>query len=168
MVSGSRICAKRVVWTRGTTCCGGWRRSWQRRLVLKDLMGVHLHSEAIFLDFFRVNVNDTAQGEAALARLKVYEGIPSPYDKTKRMVVPDALKVLRLQKGHKYCVLSRLSSEVGWSYYDTIRELENKRKDKAQLVYERKKQVNKLRVKAEMVAQEKLGSQLDILAQVKY
>jgi len=31
------------------------------------------------------------------------------------------IRVLRLQKGHKYCVLGRLSSEVGWSYYDTIR-----------------------------------------------
>jgi len=34
----------------------------------------------------------TKRGEAALDRLKVYEGIPPPYDKTKRMVVPDALK----------------------------------------------------------------------------
>jgi len=46
--------------------------------------------------------------------------------------------------------------------------LEKKRKDKAGLVYERKKQLNKLRVKAEKVADEKLGSQLDILAPVKY
>lgn len=34
----------------------------------------------------------TKRGEAALSRLKVYEGIPPPYDKIKRMVVPDALK----------------------------------------------------------------------------
>ncbi|XP_027154946.1 60S ribosomal protein L13a-2-like, partial [Coffea eugenioides] len=68
------------------------------------------------------------RGAAALARLKVYEGVPPPYDKTKRMVIPDALKVLRLQAGHKYCLLGRLSSEVGWNYADTIRELEAKRK----------------------------------------
>ena len=30
----------------------------------------------------------TKRGEAALARLKTYEG----YDRTKRMVIPDALK----------------------------------------------------------------------------
>lgn len=30
-------------------------------------------------------------------------------------------RVLRLQKGHKYCLLGRLSSEVGWNYYDTIK-----------------------------------------------
>ena len=56
----------------------------------------------------------------------------------------------------------------GWNYYDTITELEKKRKEKAHLLYERKKQLNKLRVKAEKVAEEKLGSQLDILAPVKY
>ncbi|KAG5118951.1 hypothetical protein JHK82_033371 [Glycine max] len=66
--------------------------------------------------------------------------------------------------GHKYCILGRLSSEVGWNLFDIIRELEKKRKDKAQLVYERKKHLNNLRVKAEKVAEDKLGSQLDILA----
>ncbi|TYH26993.1 hypothetical protein ES288_A02G033400v1, partial [Gossypium darwinii] len=36
----------------------------------------------------------TKRGVAAFARfkLKAYEGIPAPYDKTKRMVIPDALK----------------------------------------------------------------------------
>lgn len=28
---------------------------------------------------------------------------------------------MRLQAGHKYCLLGRLSSEVGWNHYDTIR-----------------------------------------------
>ncbi|KAH7838913.1 hypothetical protein Vadar_032637 [Vaccinium darrowii] len=106
----------------------------------------------------------TKRGAAALARLKAYEGIPPPYDKKKRMVIPDALKVLRLQAGHKYCLLGRLSSEVGWNHYDTIRELEEKRKQKSQAVYERKKQLTKLRIKAEKAAEEKLGSELDILA----
>jgi len=54
----------------------------------------------------------TKRGEAALDRLKVYEGIPPPYDKIKSMVVPDALKVLRLQKGHIFCLLGQLSAEV--------------------------------------------------------
>ncbi|KAL1162145.1 hypothetical protein V6Z11_A07G182300 [Gossypium hirsutum] len=110
----------------------------------------------------------TKRGAAALARLKAYEGIPAPFDKIKRMVIPDALKVLRLQKGHKHCLLGRLSSEVGWNHYDTIRELEKKRKERAQVAYERKKQLNKLRVKAEKTAEEKLGSQLDVLDPVKY
>ena len=47
-------------------------------------------------------------------------------------------------------------------------ELEAKRKERAQVAYEKKKQLNKLRVKAEAAADEKLGSQLDIIAAVKY
>ncbi|CAH9092535.1 unnamed protein product [Cuscuta epithymum] len=110
----------------------------------------------------------TKRGAAALGRLKVFEGVPTPYDKVKRMVIPDALRVLRLQAGHKYCLLGKLSSEVGWNHYDTIKALENKRKERAQATYERKKQLTKLRLKAEKAAEEKLGSQLDILSSVKY
>ena len=40
----------------------------------------------------------TKRGAAALARFKAYEGIPPPYDKTKRMVIPDALKSVTLSK----------------------------------------------------------------------
>ncbi|MBA0672481.1 hypothetical protein Goklo_025478 [Gossypium klotzschianum] len=110
----------------------------------------------------------TKRGAAALARLKAYEGIPAPYDKIKRMVIPDALKVLRLQKGHKYCLLGKLSSEVGWNHYDTIKELERKRKERAQVAYESRKQLTKLRVKAEKVAEEKLGTQLEVISPIKY
>ncbi len=54
----------------------------------------------------------TKRGTAALDRLKCFEGIPAPYDTTKRMVVPDALKVLRLQHGHRFCKLGDLSASV--------------------------------------------------------
>jgi len=38
----------------------------------------------------------TARGVAALERLKLFEGIPSTYEAKKRVVIPDALKVVRL------------------------------------------------------------------------
>ena len=47
----------------------------------------------------------TARGAAALERLKLFEGVPPPYDKKKRMVVPEALRVLRLKPGRKYCTV---------------------------------------------------------------
>ena len=47
----------------------------------------------------------TARGAAALERLKLFEGVPPPYDRKKRMVVPDALRVLRLKPGRKYCTI---------------------------------------------------------------
>eukprot|EP00250_Pteridium_aquilinum_P002344 c12543_g1_i1 orf=388-1014(-) len=110
----------------------------------------------------------TKRGAAALERLKAFEGVPAPYDKMKRMVIPDALKVLRLQPGHKFCLLGRLSSEVGWHHYDTIKDLENKRKEKAKVFYERKKQLIQLRLKAEKKAEEQLGEVNAVLGPLSY
>lgn len=81
----------------------------------------------------------TARGAAAMERLKVFEGVPPPYDKQKRMVVPQALRVLRLQPGRKYCTVGRLSHEVGWKYQDVVSRLEDRRKAKSAAYYERKK-----------------------------
>lgn len=58
-----------------------------------------------------------------MERLKVFEGVPPPYDKTKRVVVPQALRVLRLKPGRKYCTVGRLSHEVGWKYQDVVARL---------------------------------------------
>ena len=62
----------------------------------------------------------TARGAAALERLKTFEGIPPPYDTQKRMVVPQALRVLRLKPGRKYCTVGRLGHEFGWKYQDVV------------------------------------------------
>ncbi|CAN6567182.1 unnamed protein product [Malus baccata var. baccata] len=56
--------------------------------------------------------------------------------------------VLRLQKGHKYSLLGQLLSEVGWNHYDTIKE--------------------EAWLKTEKSAEEKLGSQLQLLYLVTY
>ena len=62
----------------------------------------------------------TPRGAAAMERLKTFEGIPPPYDHKKRMVVPQALRVLRLKPGRKYCTLGRLGHEFGWKYRDVV------------------------------------------------
>lgn len=62
----------------------------------------------------------TARGKAAMERLKTFEGIPPPYDHQKRMVVPQALRVLRLKPGRKYCTVGRLGHEFGWKYQDVV------------------------------------------------
>jgi len=91
-----------------------------------------------------------------MERLKVFEGVPPPYDKSKRVVVPQALRVLRLKPGRKYCTVGRLSHEVGWKYQDVVaryvwlesknweiiltqNRLEERRKVKGAAYYERKK-----------------------------
>lgn len=43
----------------------------------------------------------TERGKQALRRLKAYEGIPPPYDRRKRVVVPGALRVICLKPGRK-------------------------------------------------------------------
>lgn len=62
----------------------------------------------------------TERGAAAMNRLKAFEGIPPPYDHKKRMVVPQALRVLRLKPGRKYCSVGRLGREFGWKYSDVV------------------------------------------------
>merc|ERR1719515_625763 len=65
----------------------------------------------------------TARGAAALDRLKTFEGIPHPYDKKKRMVVPQALTILRLRPQRKSCKLGDLAKEVGWHLKDVVARL---------------------------------------------
>ena len=69
----------------------------------------------------------TKKGMLALGRVKCYEGIPPPYDKVKRLVCPDALRVLRLQKGRRFCTLGELGTSVGWKYAGVVDKLEAER-----------------------------------------
>lgn len=43
----------------------------------------------------------TERGKEALKRLKVFEGIPPPYDQKKRVVVPQAMRIMCLKPGRK-------------------------------------------------------------------
>jgi len=97
--------------------------------------------------FFRVVrgmlPHKTARGAAAMERLKVFEGIPETYNTMKRMVVPAALRVLRLKPGRRYCTVGRLSHEVGWKYQKVLASLEEKRKEAGKAYWEEKKKTTK-------------------------
>jgi len=90
----------------------------------------------------------TPRGKAALERLKVYEGIPHPYDRVKRSVIPFALRTLRLKPGRKFCRLGDLASQVGWKHDTLISSLEEKRKVRSAAYYKTKKELNKVKAKA--------------------
>ncbi|KAI2797382.1 hypothetical protein RDWZM_000237 [Blomia tropicalis] len=96
----------------------------------------------------------TRRGDSALDNLRVVEGIPPPFDKKKRMVVPSALRTLRLNPRRKYCELGRLSHEVGWKYQNVIKTLELKRKAKANIRYAKKVHEAKLRIKAKKLVED--------------
>merc|ERR1711992_216522 len=96
----------------------------------------------------------TERGKDALKRLQVFEGCPPPYDRKKKMVVPSALKTLRLKHGRKFCSIGRLAHEVGWKYKDIVEGLELKRKVKAEAFHQ--KNVSVAKAKAEVLKDPKM------------
>ena len=70
--------------------------------------------------------------------------MPPPFDKKKRMVIPEALRVTRLRPGRRYTNLGRMASEVGWKHWDTVKELEAKRKVKSEAYWAKKKDLIKV------------------------
>ncbi|KAJ1676619.1 60S ribosomal protein L16A, partial [Spiromyces aspiralis] len=122
-----------------------------KRTIVKPTHGPFHHRapSRIFYRTLRGMIpHKTARGAKALENVKVFEGVPPPYDKMKRMVVPQALRVLRLKPGRKYTTLGRVSAEAGWKYQDVVAKLEQKRKISSQAFYERKKALAKLEAKA--------------------
>merc|ERR1712217_403550 len=85
----------------------------------------------------------TARGAAALDRLKSFEGIPHPFDRKKRMVIPHCLKVLRLRPERRYCKLGDLSQSYGWKHQDLLARLESQRKVKSAALHKKKSAANK-------------------------
>jgi len=90
----------------------------------------------------------SARGAAALHRLRVFEGVPPPYDKQKKMVVPEALRVTRLTPGRLFCRLGDLAASVGWKYSGIVSQLEEKRKRLGTAYHARQKARALLRKKA--------------------
>ena len=93
----------------------------------------------------------------AAVSLQVFEGIPHPFDRLKRQVVPGALRTVRLRPGRKYCRLGDLASQVGWKHNDLIAKLEAKRKERSAATYKVKKSLLGLKRKAETSVASKLS-----------
>merc|ERR1712178_323617 len=98
----------------------------------------------MFCRVFRGMVrHKTARGNAAMERLRVYEGIPKDYANQKRLLVPQAMRATRLQNGRKWCKLGDLMASVGWNKAELVESLENKRKDRAGKWFARRLKVAK-------------------------
>lgn len=110
----------------------------------------------------------TARGQEALRRLSTFEGIPAPYDKQKRVVVPAALRVMRLKPERDFCTVGDLAHSVGWRHRDLLQRLEGKRKADAAEFYEKKKAKAALRRKAEKEAASELTKVNEVLAAAGY
>lgn len=91
----------------------------------------------------------TYRGKQALARMQSFEGVPEPFDKKKRMVVPNALKVLHVKTNRKTTVLGEMAAQSGWKHADLIKKLEAQRIAKSQEYYVEKKANAVKKAKAE-------------------
>jgi large subunit ribosomal protein L13Ae len=110
----------------------------------------------------------TARGQEALSRLSTFEGIPSPFDKHKRVVVPAALRVMRLKPGRNYTAVGDLAHSVGWKHKELLVRLEAKRKVESKEFYEAKKAKLALKKKAEEACAGELAKVNEVLASAGY
>jgi large subunit ribosomal protein L13Ae len=110
----------------------------------------------------------TARGQDALKRLSTFEGIPAPFDKQQRVVVPAALRVMRLKPGRDYTILGDLAHTIGWKHRELLSRLEGKRKADSKDFYEKKKSKQALRRKAEAAASKELAKPNAVLAAAGY
>uniref|UniRef100_A0A2K5ZR15 60S ribosomal protein L13a n=1 Tax=Mandrillus leucophaeus TaxID=9568 RepID=A0A2K5ZR15_MANLE len=101
--------------------------------------------------------HETKRGQASLDCPRVFD------DKKKRMVVPAALKVVRLKPTRKCALLGRLAHEIGWKYQAVTATLEEKRKEKAKIHYRRKKQPMRLWKQAEKNLEKKTDKYTEVL-----
>jgi len=69
----------------------------------------------------------TPLGSAALGRLKCFDGVPLSMNRKKRVVVPDALKCVRMRPGSKFCKLAEAAIVCGWTKSDLLNNLETGR-----------------------------------------
>jgi large subunit ribosomal protein L13Ae len=70
----------------------------------------------------------TFRGSDALMRLKLYDGIPNNLNKVKKLVIPCALRVVKLAPGRNYSTMGEILSEIGWKNKKNIEENEEKLK----------------------------------------
>ena len=110
----------------------------------------------------------TARGQDALKRLSTFEGIPAPYDKQKRVVVPAALRVMRLKAQRDFTIMGDLAHSVGWKHRDLLKKLESKRKEEAKEFYAKKKEGMAARRKAEEESSGELVKVNEVLSAAGY
>ena len=110
----------------------------------------------------------TARGQAALQRLRVHDGVPAPYDRKKKMVIPQALKSLKLKPERRFCVLGDMAKNAGWKCKELIEKLSAKRQERAAKFYEGVKEAAKLRTKAKAQAMSNASfkKEAEILAKI--
>ena len=119
-----------------------WARFMRKRTNTNPKWGPFHHrapSRVMYRTIRGMIPHKTMRGANAMSRLRCFDGIPAPYDKTKRMVVPDALRVNRLRPGRRFTVIGDIANANGWKHADLVKRLEATRKAKSAEFYAAKK-----------------------------
>uniref|UniRef100_A0A7E4VV29 Large ribosomal subunit protein uL13 n=1 Tax=Panagrellus redivivus TaxID=6233 RepID=A0A7E4VV29_PANRE len=144
----------------------------RKRCNVKPTSGGPFHFRAPARIFWRtvrgMLPHKTARGDAALKRLKSYDGVPPPYDKIVKHVQPSALRHLGLKPRRKFSTVGKLSHEVGWQYSAVVAKLEAKRKIKGAARYALKKADAKIAAKAATNVSKKIENFNKALAELGY
>ena len=80
----------------------------------------------------------TKRGTNALNNLKVYESEPSSYFKTKKLIIPIALRIMKLKPGRIFSKLGQVADEIGWKKKNLIERLNDSKKKKSKFYYKEK------------------------------
>ena len=80
----------------------------------------------------------TKRGTSALYNLKVYDGEPLFYVKTKKLIVPTALRIIKLKPGRIYSKLGDISDGIGWTKKSLIDRFDDFKGKKNKLYYHHK------------------------------
>ncbi|ABW97881.1 rpl13A (nucleomorph) [Hemiselmis andersenii] len=107
----------------------------------------HFHSPSqIFWKMVRGMLpHKTKKGTSALMKLKVFEGLPEPFNRMKKFIIPSALRVSRLLTGRKYSILGEIANQIGWTRKNIIDSIVWNRNIESKLFYNQK--VNSLKKK---------------------
>ena len=80
----------------------------------------------------------TYRGSNALKRLKLYDGIPNNLNKSKKFVIPCALRIIKLAPGRKFTRIGEIFSEIGWTGKKILEEKEEEAKAKGNKFWKNK------------------------------
>ena len=126
-------------------------REYLNKSMLTNPMRSHKHFRSPSRMFFKairgMLPRKTPRAEQAMARLKVFEGVPHPYDKKKRMVVTEALKLIKVKSHRTCCYLRDLCTRIGWGFDKVVERLEAKRTLRAKKYHDAKLASTQLRDK---------------------
>ncbi|CAL6078549.1 Ribosomal_protein L13 [Hexamita inflata] len=73
----------------------------------------------------RMVPNKTVRGKQAMLRLQTYSGMPENYQ-TGHVVIPEAMRELRLKSTRKFAVLGEIAAQIGWKHAEATEVFEKK------------------------------------------